>query len=187
MSCASRSVYVPSGSPGNARLRFLPSAGITNGDRSVNEAMLTTGTPVTVPLRSSRSSSRIRRVTAAIDEYSHPCTPPVIETFGPPLPTSKHGWSSPLSEIAVRTTRHYGPPMDPVLRELLLERLSTASLDAEAKRVITLAADAGDEHATTEKATPVWLKSVTVEGFRGIGPEATLELEPAPGLTVVVG
>ena len=28
-------------------------------------------------------------------------------------------------------------------------------------------------------APPVWLRSVTVEGFRGIGPPATLELEPA--------
>ena len=39
----------------------------------------------------------------------------------------------------------------------------------------------------TAIAPPVWLKAVTVEGFRGIGPAATLELEPAPGLTVVVG
>ncbi len=36
-------------------------------------------------------------------------------------------------------------------------------------------------------APPVWLSSVTVEGFRGIGAPATLPLEPAPGLTVVVG
>ena len=32
-----------------------------------------------------------------------------------------------------------------------------------------------------------FLKSVTVEGFRGIGEKATLELTPGPGLTLVVG
>jgi AAA domain len=75
--------------------------------------------------------------------------------------------------------------MDPVLRTLLLERLAASDLDGEARRVIELAADAGGE--STASAPPVWLRSVTVEGFRGIGPPATLSLEPAPGLTVVVG
>ncbi len=32
-----------------------------------------------------------------------------------------------------------------------------------------------------------YLKSVTVAGFRGIGPERTLRLQPGPGLTLVVG
>ena len=32
-----------------------------------------------------------------------------------------------------------------------------------------------------------YLKTLTVEGFRGIGPEKTLTFEPGPGLTVVVG
>lgn len=32
-----------------------------------------------------------------------------------------------------------------------------------------------------------YLKSVTVEGFRGIGPERTLAVTPGPGLTLVVG
>jgi energy-coupling factor transporter ATP-binding protein EcfA2 len=75
--------------------------------------------------------------------------------------------------------------MDPVLRTLLLERLADSELDGEARRVVELAADAGAEGTAT--APPVWLRSVTVEGFRGIGPAATLSLDPAPGLTVVVG
>ena len=33
----------------------------------------------------------------------------------------------------------------------------------------------------------VYLKSISVEGFRGIGPQATLYLTPGPGLTVVTG
>src|SRR3954447_3721644 len=77
--------------------------------------------------------------------------------------------------------------MDPVLRTLLLERLETSELDAEAKSVIELAADAAAPPPTGNASAPVWLKEVTVEGFRGIGRPATLKLEPAPGLTVVVG
>ena len=76
--------------------------------------------------------------------------------------------------------------MDPVLRDLLLDRLEAGDLDEEAKRVLVAMADVGAP-TPTATAPPVWLKAVTVEGFRGIGPAATLELEPAPGLTVVVG
>jgi pimeloyl-ACP methyl ester carboxylesterase len=36
-------------------------------------------------------------------------------------------------------------------------------------------------------AARAYLRSVTVEGFRGVGPAATLNLEPGPGLTVVCG
>src|SRR4051794_29549201 len=72
--------------------------------------------------------------------------------------------------------------MDPVLLALLKRRLEQSDLDDAAKRVLELGA--GDAPG---KPQPVWLKSVTVEGFRGIGAPAALQLEPAPGLTVVVG
>ncbi|RLP92656.1 hypothetical protein EAD89_08630, partial [Micromonospora sp. BL4] len=36
-------------------------------------------------------------------------------------------------------------------------------------------------------AEQIWLKSVTVAGFRGVGPERTLQVDPGPGLTLVVG
>ena len=65
--------------------------------------------------------------------------------------------------------------MDPVLRTLLLERLETSELDAEAKSVIELAARRGRAAADRRRAPPVWLKAVTVEGFRGIGAPATLQ------------
>ncbi len=77
--------------------------------------------------------------------------------------------------------------MDPVLRTLLLERLSASDLDEQAAGVIEVAVDAGAPPASGAAAPPVWLRSVTVEGFRGIGAPATLELEPSPGLTIVVG
>lgn len=43
--------------------------------------------------------------------------------------------------------------------------------------------------AVTSDTMPasVYLRAIRVSGFRGIGPEATLELEPGPGLTLVVG
>src|SRR3954453_9246972 len=76
--------------------------------------------------------------------------------------------------------------MDAVLHDLLRERMAVSGLDPEVVRVIELAADAGPR-AEAVAPEPVWLKRVTVEGFRGIGAPATLELEPSPGLTVVVG
>ena len=76
--------------------------------------------------------------------------------------------------------------MDAVLRTLLLGRLGSSELDAEARRVIEMACAAG-EAPSAASAPPVWLRSVSVEGFRGIGASATLMLEPSPGLTVVVG
>lgn len=33
----------------------------------------------------------------------------------------------------------------------------------------------------------IYVSSISVEGFRGIGPSATLPLQPGPGLTLVVG
>lgn len=38
-----------------------------------------------------------------------------------------------------------------------------------------------------DRLPSVYLESVTVCGFRGIGPEATIEIPPGPGLTVVIG
>ncbi|MGR6320077.1 AAA family ATPase [Micromonospora soli] len=60
-----------------------------------------------------------------------------------------------------------------------------ADLDAAlAGRPATLAPH---RPATDEPRERIWLSSVTVAGFRGVGPERTLDIEPAPGLTVVVG
>jgi AAA domain len=41
--------------------------------------------------------------------------------------------------------------------------------------------------AGTAAPTGLYLKSVIVQGFRGIGPQAALRLQPGPGLTVVAG
>lgn len=44
-----------------------------------------------------------------------------------------------------------------------------------------------DEKATATTHAGAYLTSLTVEGFRGIGPRQTLTLTPGPGLTIVVG
>ena len=46
----------------------------------------------------------------------------------------------------------------------------------------------GEGSASPETGTKrAYLKTITVEGFRGIGPKITLTLQPGPGLTVVTG
>ena len=71
-------------------------------------------------------------------------------------------------------------------RGLVLAALEgQGALDAELLGTAT----APREAAT--RASPAllgaFLRSITVEGFRGIGPAQTLELRPGPGLTLVVG
>ncbi len=84
-------------------------------------------------------------------------------------------------------------PLAPQLHALLMDRLRGSDLDPDARAEIERAVgDKGDgtpPDATDVGRTPdqVYLRSVTVEGFRGIGPAATLALKAQPGLTVVVG
>ena len=72
--------------------------------------------------------------------------------------------------------------MDPTVHALLTNRL--CALEPAAARLIEEACGAPREPA---EALPLWLRSISVEGFRGIGPPAVLELSPEPGLTVVAG
>ncbi len=94
--------------------------------------------------------------------------------------------------------------MDEALLDVVLARLDRVPLEEEAASLL-LAACEGDGALTAElsggqregpgrdaaraDAEPAgaYLQSITVAGFRGVGPAATLELEPGPGLTVVVG
>ena len=95
--------------------------------------------------------------------------------------------------------------MDDTLLEIVFQRLDTVPLSPEASNLL-LAALEGDEQLSGQlsadhaerhlpagsagpAATPVgaYLRSLTVSGFRGIGPPAVLEVVPGPGLTLVVG
>ena len=109
MSWASRSVYVPSGSPGKARLRFLPSAGTTNGERCVNDSMLTTGTRGDrarelrrVELAHDARHGGDRGVLAAVDAADQRDPRAVLRAARP----RSTGRSRPLRRSVVRTRAH---------------------------------------------------------------------------------
>ncbi|OLR94798.1 AAA family ATPase [Actinokineospora bangkokensis] len=90
--------------------------------------------------------------------------------------------------------------MEKVLVDLVFERAEKDErLDDRAKGHILSALLGQDPRTGAERresdppaeeaAAPasVFLCGVTVEGFRGIGPKATLDLHPGPGLTIVTG
>jgi recombinational DNA repair ATPase RecF len=96
--------------------------------------------------------------------------------------------------------------MDDALLSAVVERLADRSLSPEAEDLLLAALDGDDALNTQLSAAPAhryaraatdwsaagrpvgaYLTSVTVAGFRGIGPAATLKVGPGPGLTLVVG
>ena len=94
--------------------------------------------------------------------------------------------------------------MDDALLEVVIERLHSVPLGAQAERFLLAACESesalaaelegqGREGAGHGGRGPgavpagAYLRSITISGFRGIGPEARLDLEPGPGLTLVVG
>ncbi|HUC57154.1 MAG TPA: AAA family ATPase [Streptosporangiaceae bacterium] len=94
--------------------------------------------------------------------------------------------------------------MDDNLLDVVMARLYDKPLDARATDYLLAACEGGESLAArlrdqggpvTETApgraeprpTIAYLRSITVAGFRGIGPEKKLELEPGPGLTLIVG
>jgi hypothetical protein len=98
--------------------------------------------------------------------------------------------------------------VDRTLRELIERRLYQmpppgtraadlvlASCDGTEALQAALASPAGAARApmhaaaepSAEEPPGAYLRSVTVEGFRGVGPAATLRISPGPGLTLVVG
>jgi hypothetical protein len=94
--------------------------------------------------------------------------------------------------------------LDPGLASIVRSRLEAdASVDEAWSRLVLgalegrdgLEAELGGAAPATPHAGPraaagaggVFLQSVAVEGFRGIGPRQNLDLRPGPGLTLVVG
>lgn len=65
------------------------------------------------------------------------------------------------------------------------EALGTALDGAAPPRPAHTPPDEGG--APTVEPPGAYLRSITVEGFRGIGPAATVSLTPGPGLTLIVG
>src|SRR5258706_16432709 len=94
--------------------------------------------------------------------------------------------------------------MDPGLRNIVTSRLEADASVEAAWGALVLGALAGRDGLEAELAgsaaspegeavralpTPAgaYLRSIVVEGFRGIGPPQVLDLAPGPGLTLVVG
>ncbi|MER7696828.1 AAA family ATPase [Streptomyces sp. NPDC096095] len=75
---------------------------------------------------------------------------------------------------------------DPPLHQLLNDRLDASELSPEAVGLLRgMLPEPSPEK--TGRAGPVYLRSITAAGWRGVGPETTLDLPPGPGLTVVAG
>ncbi|MFF7408163.1 hypothetical protein [Streptomyces lydicus] len=77
------------------------------------------------------------------------------------------------------------PPVS--LRTLLLGRLNGSGLAPEVRELLRELLPYDQARSSGERAGPVQLRSITVAGWRGIGPRTTLELPPGPGLVVVAG
>ncbi len=90
-----------------------------------------------------------------------------------------------LSLVVDRIDAH--PPAAGAADLILAAFQGAASVDA------TLRGDGGSTLASAAHiaatATPaaVYITAIEVEGFRGIGPPSTLQIDPGPGLTLVVG
>lgn len=72
-----------------------------------------------------------------------------------------------------------------VMRRLDASELRDAVRSLVAESLVTAGADPISSAASPQKGAV--LKSVTVQGFRGIGPSRSIELPPGPGLTVITG
>ncbi len=97
--------------------------------------------------------------------------------------------------------------MDDALLELILDRLDSEPLEpgpaalllaaCEGAAALDAAVVEGSRSSEATRSPAVvrrkeepagaWLNSISVRGFRGVGPECTLPVEPGPGLTLVVG
>ncbi len=65
--------------------------------------------------------------------------------------------------------------------------LEPEALNEPARSRSTRTRTGATEGAGGSRPARVFIESVTVEGFRGIGPQLTLNLAPGPGLTLIVG
>lgn len=81
--------------------------------------------------------------------------------------------------------------MSSALHNAILERLENVALTDEALDHLldAVTVDPEPAEASSHEHSPAeaYLKSITVTGFRGIGPTARIDFKPGPGLTVICG
>ncbi|MFD3309435.1 AAA family ATPase [Streptomyces sp. NPDC058694] len=75
---------------------------------------------------------------------------------------------------------------DTALRDLLLARLPKSGLSVEEQAQLRDLLPAAQARSGGHSGT-VYVQSITAAGWRGIGPAATVQLRPGPGLTLVTG
>ncbi|WP_432174098.1 AAA family ATPase [Streptomyces sp. Tue6028] len=75
---------------------------------------------------------------------------------------------------------------DTALRDLLLARLLESGLSAEEQKLLRDLLPAAPVRSGSRSGA-VYMRSITAAGWRGIGPAATVQLNPGPGLTLVAG
>lgn len=74
------------------------------------------------------------------------------------------------------------------LSDLVLHRLDAdPTITPEVSSAVLAALDAEPDPSPSLGMNGIFLRTIRVRGFRGIGPEASLRLDPGPGLTLVVG
>jgi recombinational DNA repair ATPase RecF len=73
------------------------------------------------------------------------------------------------------------------LSGVLERRIADAHLTENVKELLAESLGSRSAESSEPAAKQVYLDSVKVSGFRGIGPEARLALTPVPGVTLVVG
>ena len=67
------------------------------------------------------------------------------------------------------------------------DALTDATASEQVERPLRRRSDGTSPASHGALSGGAYLRSISVRGFRGIGPEATLELAPGPGLTVIAG
>jgi hypothetical protein len=105
--------------------------------------------------------------------------------MAPGMPDS-HAFTEHVLDRLVADDHGDEPWADLVLAACAGAEALTAALDGHGTP--RPAPEGGGKTAAAPPEPPgAYLRSITVEGFRGIGPAATLTLTPGPGLTLVVG
>jgi recombinational DNA repair ATPase RecF len=80
--------------------------------------------------------------------------------------------------------------------EIILEKLNNDKVPDQVANLIISAMRGGEEPEAAQREQPpcpppdgrlAYLKGISVQGFRGIGPKITLPLQPGPSLTLITG
>ncbi|WP_280424342.1 AAA family ATPase [Nocardia carnea] len=96
-----------------------------------------------------------------------------------------------MESVGAKSERSPIRPGDLIIRQLEAEPDLPAEVAQIVRAALAAAATTGDPAPRAEDSafdlSGMFLRAIRVEGFRGIGPEAVLELPPGPGLTLVTG